>query len=151
MHSSSLPNSLESRRFVALDDRIDAFAEIYKEAHSEVQFSNPEYQTQSIVNVIGRICSDANEGKSNERSLLLETSRALGSGSRVRLDTSEVSGVSFFPGQIVVLSGINANGSVFVVTRVHEVFCRSSFSRGYASFAIAYKCHLGILSQKFFL
>ncbi|KAF9275894.1 DNA-directed DNA polymerase alpha subunit pol12 [Mortierella alpina] len=105
----------------ALDDRIDAFAEIYKEAHPEVQFSNPEYQTQSIVNVIGRICSDANEGKSNERSLLLETSRALGSGSRVRLDTNEVSGVSFFPGQIVVLSGINANGSVFVVTRVHEL------------------------------
>ena len=88
-----------------------------------MQFSNPEYQTQSVVMVVGRICSDANEGKSNEHSLLLETSRALGSGSRVRLDTSEVSGLCFFPGQIVVLSGINANGSVFVVTRVHEVCC----------------------------
>ncbi|KAF9572957.1 DNA-directed DNA polymerase alpha subunit pol12 [Mortierella alpina] len=105
----------------ALDDRIDAFAEIYRKAHKDVTFSNPEYHTQSIVTVVGRICSDANEGKSNERSLLLETSRALGSGSRVRLDTSEVSGLSLFPGQIVVLSGINANGSVFVVTRVHEL------------------------------
>ncbi|KAG0206680.1 DNA-directed DNA polymerase alpha subunit pol12 [Mortierella sp. GBA30] len=105
----------------ALDDKIEAFADVYRKAHPETEFHSPAYPTQSIVNVIGRICSDANEGKANERSLLLETSRSLGSGARVRLDTTEVAGLSFFPGQIVVLSGINANGSTFVVTRVHEL------------------------------
>ncbi|KAF9933284.1 DNA-directed DNA polymerase alpha subunit pol12, partial [Modicella reniformis] len=104
----------------ALDDRIDALAEIYKKSFP-VDFHNPAYQTQAVVTVVGRICSDANEGKANERSLVLETSRSLGGGSRVKLDVSEIDGFSFFPGQIVVLSGINANGSSFAVTRVHEL------------------------------
>lgn len=45
----------------------------------------------------------------------------IGGGSRVRIDVSEVTSFSFFPGQIVVLSGINAHGSVFAVTAVLEV------------------------------
>ncbi|KAF9185297.1 DNA-directed DNA polymerase alpha subunit pol12, partial [Haplosporangium sp. Z 11] len=105
----------------ALDDRIDAFADIYRKANPETEFHNPAYSSQAIVTVVGRICSDANEGKTNERSLVLETSRALGGGSRVKLDVAEVTGFSFFPGQLVVLSGINANGLTFAVTRVHEL------------------------------
>ncbi|KAF9111920.1 DNA-directed DNA polymerase alpha subunit pol12, partial [Mortierella sp. AM989] len=105
----------------ALDDRIEAFADIYRKSHPDIDLYNPAYPTQAIVTVVGRICSDANEGKSNERSLVLETSRSLGGGSRVRLDVSELTGFSFFPGQIVVLSGINVNGSTFAVTQVHEL------------------------------
>ncbi|KAF9918036.1 DNA-directed DNA polymerase alpha subunit pol12 [Lobosporangium transversale] len=105
----------------ALDDRIEAIAEIYKSSFPETEFHNPAYPSQAIVTVVGRICSDANEGKSNERSLVLETSRSLGGGSRVRLDVNEITDFGFFLGQIVVLSGINANGSVFAVTRVHEL------------------------------
>ncbi|KAF9920334.1 DNA-directed DNA polymerase alpha subunit pol12 [Linnemannia zychae] len=105
----------------ALDDRIDAFAALYKETYPETEFYNPAYPSQSIVTVVGRICSDANEGKANEQSLLLETSRSLGSGARVKLDLMEVKGYNFFPGQIVVLSGVNSHGSVFAVTRVHEL------------------------------
>ncbi|KAF9090803.1 DNA-directed DNA polymerase alpha subunit pol12 [Mortierella sp. AD031] len=105
----------------ALDDRIDAFAEIYKKSYPDTEFRNPAYPSQSVVTVVGRICSDANEGKTNEQSLLLETSRSLGHGSRVKLDVMEVPGYSFFPGQIVVLSGLNSYGSVFAVTRVHEL------------------------------
>ncbi|KAF8972848.1 DNA-directed DNA polymerase alpha subunit pol12 [Entomortierella lignicola] len=105
----------------ALDDRIDTFAELYRKTYPETDFHNPKYPSQAIVTVIGRICSDANEGKSNERSLVLETSRSLGGGSRVKLDVSELTGFSFFPGQIVVLSGINATGSVFAVTQVHQM------------------------------
>ncbi|KAG0013498.1 DNA-directed DNA polymerase alpha subunit pol12 [Entomortierella chlamydospora] len=105
----------------ALDDRIDWFADLYRKAYPDTVFHNPAYPSQSIVTVIGRICSDANEGKSNERSLVLETSRSIGGGSRVKLDVSELTGFSFFPGQIVVLSGINANRSIFAVTQVHKL------------------------------
>ncbi|KAG0099173.1 DNA-directed DNA polymerase alpha subunit pol12 [Podila epicladia] len=105
----------------ALDDRIDAFAAIFKKKHPDTDFYNPAYPSQTLVTVIGRICSDANEGKSNERSLMLETSRMIGGGSRVRIDVSEVTSFSFFPGQIVVLTGINSSGSVFNVTDVHEI------------------------------
>ncbi|KAF9142699.1 DNA-directed DNA polymerase alpha subunit pol12 [Mortierella sp. GBA39] len=105
----------------ALDDRIDAFADIYRKSYPDTEFRNPAYPSQSVVTVVGRICSDANEGKANEQSLLLETSRSFGSGARVKLDIMEVPGYSFFPGQIVVLSGLNSYGSVFAVTRVHEL------------------------------
>ncbi|KAG0338313.1 DNA-directed DNA polymerase alpha subunit pol12 [Podila humilis] len=105
----------------ALDDRIDAFAAIYKKSFPGTEFYNPAYPSQALVTVIGRICSDANEGKSNERSLMLETSRTIGGGSRVRIDISELASFSFFPGQIVVLTGINANGTTFAVTAVHEI------------------------------
>ncbi|KAF9431268.1 DNA-directed DNA polymerase alpha subunit pol12 [Podila epigama] len=104
-----------------LDDRIDALAALYKKAHPDTEFYNPAYPSQALVTVIGRICSDANEGKSNDKSLMLETSMTLGGGSRIRIDVSEILSFSFFPGQIVVLSGINANGSIFVVTAVHEL------------------------------
>ncbi|KAF9359045.1 DNA-directed DNA polymerase alpha subunit pol12 [Mortierella sp. AD094] len=105
----------------ALDDRIDMFAEVYRNTYPDTVFHNPAYPSQAIVTVVGRICSDANEGKSNERSLVLETSRSIGGGSRVKLDVSELTGFSFFPGQIVVLSGINANGPIFAVTQVHKL------------------------------
>ncbi|KAG0278605.1 DNA-directed DNA polymerase alpha subunit pol12 [Linnemannia exigua] len=105
----------------ALDDRIEAFAELYRKSYPDTEFLNPAYPSQSVVTVVGRICSDANEGKANEQSLLLETSRSLGGGARVKLDVMEVQGYNFFPGQIVVLSGLNSHGSVFAVTRVHEL------------------------------
>jgi DNA polymerase alpha subunit B len=107
--------------YIALDDRIDAFAEMYRRSYPDTVFRNPAYPSQSVVTVVGRICSDANEGKANEQSLLLETSRSIGNGSRVKLDIMEVQGYNFFPGQIVVLSGLNSHGSIFAVTRVHEV------------------------------
>lgn len=100
---------------------IDTFAEIYTKTYPDTELRNPAYTTQAIVTVIGRICADTDEGKANEQSLILETSRALGLGSRVRLDVTELPGFSFFPGQIVVLSGINASGYTFAVTAVHEV------------------------------
>ncbi|KAG0052842.1 DNA-directed DNA polymerase alpha subunit pol12 [Gryganskiella cystojenkinii] len=104
-----------------LDYMIDTFADLYIQAYPDTEFYNPAFTSQSIVTIIGRICSDTDEGKANEQSLVLETSRALGNGARVRLDVAELPGFSFFPGQIVVLSGINANGSIFAVTAVHEL------------------------------
>ncbi|KAF9903629.1 DNA-directed DNA polymerase alpha subunit pol12 [Linnemannia zychae] len=105
----------------ALNDRIEAFAEIYRKSYPDTEFWNPALPTQSAVTVVGRICSDANEGKANEQSLLLETSRSIGYGSRVKLDIREVKGYNFFPGQIVVLSGVNSHGSDFAVTDIHEL------------------------------
>ncbi|GJJ78996.1 DNA polymerase alpha subunit B [Entomortierella parvispora] len=105
----------------ALDSMIDNFAEIYTKAYPNTEFGNPAYQYPAPVTVIGRICADTDEGKANEQSLVLETSRSLGYGDRVRLDVTEIQGFSFFPGQIVVLTGINSNGHAFAVTTVHEM------------------------------
>ncbi|KAG0256175.1 DNA-directed DNA polymerase alpha subunit pol12 [Actinomortierella ambigua] len=104
-----------------LDDKIDNMAAAYLKKHPEVAFSNPAYPSQSRITAIGRICSDANEGRLNERSIILETNRTIGGGARVRLDLSEVPGYSFFAGQIVVLEGINANGATFAVTKVLDI------------------------------
>ncbi|KAF9977680.1 DNA-directed DNA polymerase alpha subunit pol12 [Actinomortierella ambigua] len=104
-----------------LDDKIDNMAAAFIKKHPEVVFSNPAYPSQSRITAIGRICSDSNEGRLNERSVILETNRTIGGGARVRLDLSEVPGYSFFPGQIVALEGINANGATFAVTKVLDM------------------------------
>ncbi|KAG0233664.1 DNA-directed DNA polymerase alpha subunit pol12 [Actinomortierella wolfii] len=105
----------------ALDDKIDNMLTAYLKIHPGTVFSNPAYPSQSRITAIGRICSDANEGRLNERSVILETNRTIGGGARVKLDLSEVPGYSFFPGQIVALEGINANGAAFAVTKVLEM------------------------------
>ncbi|KAF9585087.1 DNA-directed DNA polymerase alpha subunit pol12 [Lunasporangiospora selenospora] len=110
-----------SEKGEALDEKIDMFASLYKESYPETEFQNPSQPSQNVITVIGRICSDANEGKSNEHSLVLETSRRLGGGARIRLDVTELSSLNFFPGQIAVLDGINVNGSTFVATKIHKL------------------------------
>lgn len=46
----------------------------------------------------------------NENSVLLESSRSIGSGVRVPLNLSSVPDYSIFPGQIVMLEGVNPDG-----------------------------------------
>jgi DNA polymerase alpha subunit B len=52
------------------------------------------------VHVIGRICSDANEGKFNDKSVMLEGLRDQSAGERVYVDLSEIDSFSLFPGQV---------------------------------------------------
>jgi len=82
--------------------------------------------------VVGRIVHDAEAstsgGKLNESSLVLESSRMMGSGVRVpihfapetklRGGATGVGGVSFFPGAIVVLRGRNGGGGFFLVEEI---------------------------------
>ncbi|KAK2002694.1 DNA polymerase alpha/epsilon subunit B [Colletotrichum falcatum] len=105
-----------------LDDRIDEFMHIVQE-HNKLDFSefgNAANQSTTEVIAVGRIASDAPEGKLNAASLVLEMSRRVGGGLRVPLNMRNKS-YSFFPGQIVALKGINTSGNEFVVEEVLEV------------------------------
>ena len=80
--------------------------------------------------VVGRICSDveATSSKLTEDSIMLESSRMLGAGSRVPLRISQdvklrgmpqgIGGAGLFPGAIVALKGRNGGGNAFVVNEV---------------------------------
>lgn len=106
-----------------LDDRIDDFVTLVQEHHSldDDAFGSAASQSTTEVVAVGRIASDALEGKINTASLVLETSRRTGMGLRVPLKMGKIKSWSFFPGQIVALRGSNASGSEFVVNQILEV------------------------------
>lgn len=106
-----------------LDDRIDEFLSIVQDHHGleDSAFGSAASQSTTPIVAVGRIASDSMEGKLNEASLVLETSRRTGMGLRIPLEMSKIPGWSFFPGQIVVLRGSNVSGSAFKVDEVLEI------------------------------
>ncbi|GJE91767.1 DNA polymerase alpha subunit B [Phanerochaete sordida] len=122
-----------SERSLALDDRIDDFAELVQSVHNIEDFGDPAASSEEKTTVVGRIVFDADSTsaspvKLNEAILTLESSRSMGSGARIplRLDPSVrlkegkkgIGGVGFFPGAIVSLRGKNGGGGWFTVTEV---------------------------------
>ncbi|KAJ5653880.1 hypothetical protein N7490_000883 [Penicillium lividum] len=103
-----------------LDDRIDEFTTIFQNHYDsdELTFGSAATQSTSEIIAVGRIASDAMEGRLNPASLVLETSRRTGAGRRVPLKVDSVPGLSFFPGQIVALRGINPSGEYFTVKEI---------------------------------
>lgn len=103
-----------------LDDRIDEFRELIREHMNleESAFGNPNFQSPSEIIAVGRIASDASEGKLNTAALVLEGSRRYGSGRRIPLNVDGLLTYNFFPGQIVALRGTNASGDAFVVSEI---------------------------------
>ncbi|ORY75073.1 DNA polymerase alpha subunit B N-terminal-domain-containing protein [Protomyces lactucae-debilis] len=97
-----------------LDDQIDSFAELVLEklGLDDEHLGDPAQQKQTDVLVVGRIVCDAlNGGRLNAASVMLETSRRLGIGSRTKLDLSAVESYALFPGQLVACRGINGTGT----------------------------------------
>lgn len=75
--------------------------------------------SQELVWCCGRICSENPEGRINLESVLLEGSRKESGGRRVSLDLKEVDAhFSVFPGQIVLVQGINSSGRTLVAKRI---------------------------------
>mmetsp|Transcript_127417 Transcript_127417/g.220947 ORF Transcript_127417/g.220947 Transcript_127417/m.220947 type:complete len:619 (-) Transcript_127417:43-1899(-) len=71
-------------------------------------------QSQAEVVLCGRIVCEGLEGRLNERSVLLEGSRASSNGARVNLSLASCKHVAAFPGQIVgVLGRSGMGGSTF--------------------------------------
>ncbi len=105
-----------------LDDRIDEFQLLVQAHHNleDAAFGNAANRATSEIVAVGRIASEALEGKLNASSLMLETSRRTGAGLRIPLKVEGVS-YEFFPGQIVAMRGINASGLYFSVTEVLEL------------------------------
>ncbi|KAM5444308.1 DNA-directed DNA polymerase alpha subunit pol12 [Microsporum ferrugineum] len=103
-----------------LDDRIDEFMMIVQKHHKleDSAFGNAAHQSTREIIAVGRIASDSPEGKLNNASIVLETSRRTGAGLRVPLKIDLLPHINFFPGQIVALRGINASGEYFTVYEV---------------------------------
>ena len=105
-----------------LDDRIEEFRDLVQSHYGldESAFGNAANQKTDEIIAVGRIVSDALEGRINASSLMLETSRRTGAGLRVPLRVESVSH-EFFPGQIVAVRGINASGEYFAIKEVLEM------------------------------
>ncbi|CAO3678092.1 unnamed protein product [Rhizopus stolonifer] len=101
-----------------MNDRLEYVGQLISSQYNKT-FSNPTRQNQESVFTFGRICSDTSEGKLNVESVMLETSKVLAMGKRVKLDLSMLENYSLFPGQIVGLQGTNRNGSTFQVESIH--------------------------------
>ena len=76
--------------------------------------------SQDMVWVCGRICCEAAEGRINKSSVLLEGSRRLSQGRRVQLDLQEVPSFALFPGQVVLVQGVNSSGRKMTAKRIME-------------------------------
>ncbi|KAI0459899.1 DNA polymerase alpha/epsilon subunit B [Xylaria acuta] len=107
-----------------LDDRIDEFMVLVRDHHKidEEEFGSAASQSTTEIMAVGRIASDSSEGKLNDASLVLETSRHTGNGRRIPLKLDKLNGCyQFFPGQIVAFRGINSSGQEFLVREVLDI------------------------------
>ncbi|PWW79524.1 DNA polymerase alpha, subunit B [Tuber magnatum] len=106
-----------------MDDRVDEFMGMIQEHHqlADQQFGNPSTASPSEIIAVGRICCDTLDGRLSPSSVLLEASRKMGAGSRVRLKLDAVPSYSFFPGQIVAVKGVNASGEYLAVNEILDI------------------------------
>ena len=106
-----------------LDDRIDEFMGLVQKHHGleDSAFGNAASQSTNEIVAVGRIASDALEGKLNAASLVLEMSRRMGAGLRVPLKVDKLGSYQFFPGQVVALRGVNASGDNFSASEILTV------------------------------
>ncbi|CDO75324.1 hypothetical protein BN946_scf184848.g1 [Trametes cinnabarina] len=121
-----------SERSEVLDDRIDHIGELVKAYYDIDELGDPSAVTDEDVVVVGRIVPDAETSASamklNQASLMLESSRMMGSGARVplrfdpglnvRRGPQGVGGQGLFPGAIVALKGKNGGGGSFVASEI---------------------------------
>ncbi|TPX71838.1 hypothetical protein SpCBS45565_g00783 [Spizellomyces sp. 'palustris'] len=114
-----------------LDERIDQFAELIVESIRETlpeetrngfQLQHPGVPNQDPILTVGRVCCDslAENAKLNEQSILLESSRVMGAGCRVKLNLNEIPGFTMFPGQIIGAEGMNSSGRLLNVSKLYQ-------------------------------
>ncbi|XP_064407763.1 DNA polymerase alpha subunit B [Latimeria chalumnae] len=99
--------------------RIEALGNVHKDHYSIEEFASVSLPAQELVTVLGQIGCDSN-GKLNPRSIILEGDREYSSGFQVPVDLSDLREYSFFPGQVVVMEGINSTGGKLVVSKIYE-------------------------------
>ncbi|KAJ8337953.1 hypothetical protein SKAU_G00369190 [Synaphobranchus kaupii] len=101
-----------------LTDKIEELGEELRVHFNIEEFSPVSLPAQDSVTVLGQVCCDGN-GKLNTQSVLLEAGQDQG-GRLVPVDLSEVKEFSLFPGQVVVMEGMNTTGRKLVASKVYE-------------------------------
>ncbi|XP_069866006.1 DNA polymerase alpha subunit B [Dipodomys merriami] len=90
-----------------------------KEHYKIESFTPLLVPVQEPVTLLGQICCDSN-GKLNSKSVILEGDREHSSGAQIPVDLSELREYSLFPGQVVIMEGINTTGRRLVATKLYE-------------------------------
>ncbi|KAM9474813.1 DNA polymerase alpha subunit B isoform 2-T2 [Clarias gariepinus] len=101
-----------------LTEKIDLLGEELRSHFNIEEFSPVSLPAQDTISVLGHVCCDSN-GKLNAQSVLLEASQEHGAR-QVPVDVSELKDYSLFPGQVVVMEGMNTSGSKFVASKLYE-------------------------------
>ncbi|XP_042294904.1 DNA polymerase alpha subunit B isoform X1 [Sceloporus undulatus] len=102
-----------------LSYKIEELGEALKEHYKIEEFSSLTIPVQNQVTVLGRIGCDSN-GKLNAKSIVLEGDQEHSSGGLLPVDVSELPEYSLFPGQVVVMEGINSTGKQFFASKLYE-------------------------------
>uniref|UniRef100_A0A3B4UUU7 DNA polymerase alpha subunit B n=1 Tax=Seriola dumerili TaxID=41447 RepID=A0A3B4UUU7_SERDU len=104
-----------------LTEKIEELGEGLKSHFSIEEFSPVSLPAQDSVTVLGQVCCDSN-GKLNAQSVLLEAGPEQG-GQQVPVDLSELKEYSLFPGQVVMMEGMNTTGRKLVASKLYESAC----------------------------
>uniref|UniRef100_A0A8D0CFT8 DNA polymerase alpha subunit B n=1 Tax=Scleropages formosus TaxID=113540 RepID=A0A8D0CFT8_SCLFO len=105
-----------------LIEKIEELGEELRSHFKIEEFSPVTLPAQDPITVLGQVCCDSN-GKLNAQSVLLEAGQDQG-GKRVPLDLSELKEYSLFPGQVVIMEGMNTTGNRLVPSKLYEVSVR---------------------------
>lgn len=101
-----------------LTDKIEELGEGLRSHFNIEEFSPVSLPAQDTITVLGQICCDSN-GKLNAHSVLLEAGPEQG-GQQIPIDLSELKEYSLFPGQVVVMEGMNTTGRKLVASKLFE-------------------------------
>ncbi|KAM3824981.1 DNA polymerase alpha subunit B [Vipera latastei] len=102
-----------------LSYKIEELGEALRAHYKIDEFSSVMVPAQESVTVLGQIGCDSN-GKLNPQSVILEGDREHSSGAFIPVDISELSDYSLFPGQVVVMEGMNSSGNKLIASKLYE-------------------------------
>jgi DNA polymerase alpha subunit B len=111
--------SLEERA-MALDMHMMALEKEMCEKASIGEVSAIGIPSNDEVWVCGRVINEADEGRLNKTSILIEGSRQSSQGRTTALDLSECPSFAVFPGQIIMVKGNDPSGRKMVAKQVIE-------------------------------
>uniref|UniRef100_A0A8D0D923 DNA polymerase alpha subunit B n=1 Tax=Sander lucioperca TaxID=283035 RepID=A0A8D0D923_SANLU len=102
-----------------LTEKIEELGDGLRSHFTIEEFSPVSLPAQDSITVLGQVCCDSN-GKLNAHSVLLEAGPEQG-GQQVPVDLSELKEYSLFPGQVVVMEGMNTTGRKLMASKLYEV------------------------------
>jgi DNA polymerase alpha subunit B len=118
-HYRYMFTSVEERG-VALEKHLLEMQEEYVAQYKLKGIDPVSAPSQEQVTVCGRVCCEAASGKLNKTAVTLEGSIRDSGGMRVKLDLSDMGQYALFPGQVVVVEGMNSTGRRLVAKKIYS-------------------------------